>query len=184
MRRMFLIAVASCAVLAIAPATALAHGRHHHHARFHHKRFFGDQAQSASQNAPAATATVVSFTNGVLTIKANDGNTASGTVTDNTDLVCITPGQTGMWSRNRNWGGGGGWDQGGNDQGDDDNGPNQACSTSALVPGAMVQSAVLGISNAGATWFKVELIAQPSSSTSTTTGTSGSQCPQGAAAKR
>jgi len=172
MRRTFLIAVASCAVLAITPATALAHhGRRGHHARFHHKRFFGDQGQSGSQTAPTATATVVSFTNAVLTIKANDGNTASGTVTNDTELVCITPGQHGMWSHDRGWGGGGGGDQGGgsgwggDDNGGDDNGANQSCSTSALTPGAMVQSAVLGISNAGATWFKVELISQSSSST-------------------
>jgi len=166
MRKMFVIAVASCAMLAITPATALAHhhGRRGHHARFHHKRF----GRAGSQTPAAPAATVVSFTNGVLTIKANDGNTASGMVTNDTELICITPGQSGMWSHDRNRGGGG-WDEGGdNGQGDDDSGANQTCTTSALVAGAIVQKAVLTISSAGATWDKVELITQSSSSTSVT----------------
>ena len=67
MRKMLTVLIASGALLAVVPATALAkhndrRHHHHHHARIH--------------NTPAGT--VVSFTNGVLTIRANDGNTSSG----------------------------------------------------------------------------------------------------------
>ena len=81
-----MIVVASAAVIALVPATALAqhNDRRHHHdrghgARVHHRTFGHDQGQPGN-NQPAGT--VVSFTNGVLTIKAGDGNMASGTVTN------------------------------------------------------------------------------------------------------
>ena len=87
-----LIVVASGALLALVPATALAkHNdrRHrHHHARVHHRSFGGDPGQQGNGNQAQPAATVVSFTNGVLTIRANDGNTASGEVTNATELRC------------------------------------------------------------------------------------------------
>jgi len=165
MRKLLLIVVASGALLALSPATALAqhHGRRHHHVRVHHKTFGSD----TTATTPAQpTATVVSFVNGVLTIKANDGNTASGMVTADTEIECQAPDTSGMQSHDQGGGdnGGGNW-QGGQDQGQGDGQGNQTCTTADLIPGAMVQEAQLSISDAGAEWDKVELITQPSSST-------------------
>ena len=176
MRKLLLIVVASGALLALSPATALAqhHGRRHHHVRVHHKTFGSD----TTATTPAQpTATVVSFVNGVLTITANDGNTASGMVTADTEIECQAPDTSGMQSHDQgggdngggNWqgggdSGGGNW-QGGQDQGQGDGQGNQTCTTADLIPGAMVQEAQLSISDAGAVWDKVELITQSSSST-------------------
>jgi hypothetical protein len=175
MRKLLVVVVASGALLALAPATALAqhHGRrHHHHARVHHKTFGSDPASGTSTPAQP-TATVVSFTNGVLTIKANDGNTASGMVTADTEIECQGADMSELRSHDHGGGDNGGGDNGqGDDQGDDqgpgDDGANQMCTTANLVQGAMVQEARLSISSAGAVWDKVELIAQSSSPTSVT----------------
>jgi hypothetical protein len=179
MRKTLLIVAASAATFALAPATALAkhNERHHHrrghHVRVHHESFGGDQGQPGDTNQAQPAATVVSFTNGVLTIRANDGNTASGQVTNGTELDCVGAEPAEM----RNHDHGGGDNRGGdNGQGDDDRGDDQGqgddeaaqmCTTADLVPGAMVQDARLSISGAGAVWDKVELVTPSTSSTST-----------------
>ena len=169
MRKVLLIAVASCALIALVPATALAkHGdrRHHHHARHapvRHRTFGHDQG-NGGQGQPAGT--VVSFTNGVLTIMANGGNNASGRVTSATELRCerAEPAEFEHHDRGRGGDGGGGNDRG-DDQGDNDNGEaNEMCTRADLVPGAVVHAANLAISPEGATWDEVELIAQSSGS--------------------
>jgi hypothetical protein len=149
MRKMFLIAVAVCALLAIAPATALAkHRSHHHrthHARVHHKKFGSDPAPPSTPsgtttpvNTAPATLSVVKFdpTTGVLTISDASGQQIMGTVTADTRLICVEPQQppntspntsptntapTGAWRGHDHGGDNGGGDQGGggNDQGDD-----------------------------------------------------------------
>ena len=91
MRKASLVTAAGCASIALLPATALAkHGDRRHHHRAHrarvHHRTFGDDQRNGIEGQPAAT--VVSFTNGVLTIMANDGKTASGRVTNATELHC------------------------------------------------------------------------------------------------
>ncbi len=191
MRKTLVIVVASSALIALAPATALAKRHHHrshsHHARAHHRIFISDQGSSSNQGttgtAPTGTApspggTVVSFTNGVLTIKASDGSAASGMVTGATELKCEAPDSTSMQSHDHGQSGGGGDENGGNndnnagndnndngDNGDnDDNGANQTCTTADLAPGTPVQEAELTISSAGAVWSKVELVT-PSTTT-------------------
>ena len=145
MRKMLLIAVAGCALLAIAPATALAnhHSRHHraHHARVHHKKLGSDPTSSNTPsgttvpvNTAPATLSVVSFdpTTNLLTISDAKGQQIMGTVTPDTRLICVTPEQppntspsntspSGTWQGHDHGGGGGGGDQGGggDDQGDD-----------------------------------------------------------------
>ena len=191
-----MIVVASAAVIALVPATALAQHndrRHHHHRGHHaqvHHRTFGHDAGNQGNNLPAGT--VVSFTNGVLTIKASDGNIASGEVTNATELRCEQQEPAGMQSHDRGRGdngGGGDNDRGDNNQGDNDRGDNQGdndrgdsqgdndndnendndeanqmCTTANLAPGAIVQKAELRISGAGAVWDEVELVTQSSGS--------------------
>jgi len=172
MRKALLVTAVSCALIALVPATALAkHGdrRHHHrvhHARVHHRTFGHDQGNGI-QGQPAGT--VVSFTNGVLKIMANDGNTASGRVTNATELKCeaAEPAEFEHHDRGRGDDRGGDNDRGdhGDDDGDNDNDEaNEMCTTADLVPGAVVQKAELAISVAGATWDEVELMAQSSGS--------------------
>ena len=170
MRKMLTVLIASGALLAVVPATALAkhndrRHHHHHHARIH--------------NTPAGT--VVSFTNGVLTIRANDGNTSSGEVTNTTELSCEAQEPAEMQNHERgrgdNGGGGDGRGEGDNDRGDNDRGDdngnndndndndaNQMCTTGDLTPGAIVQHAKLRISSAGAVWDEVELVTQSAGS--------------------
>ncbi len=180
-----MIVVASAALIALVPATALAkhNDRRHHHQRGHHAqvhhRTFGHDAGNQGNNLPAGT--VVSFTNGVLTIKAADGNMASGRVTNATELRCEQQEPAGMQSHDRGRGdngGGGDNNRGDNDQGDNDRGDNQGdndndndeanemCTTADLMPGAVVQKAELQISSAGAVWDEVELVTQSSGSNS------------------
>lgn len=167
MRKIVLSVVACCAVIAIVPASALAHGRHHsrHHARVHHRTFGHDWGQSGvsgpSTNAGQNAGTVQSFTGGVLTIALNSGQTVSGDVTDFTEIECESADMSGsMRSHDRGDGGGDRGDRGddnGNDQGDDD-GENANCSSADLTPGTVVHEARLRLSGAGATWDKVELV--------------------------
>ena len=193
MRKLLVTVVASCALVAVVPATALAHGRHHarHHSRVHHKNFGTDFNQSGSSTSGSSTSgstssgdtagTVQSFTNGVLTILLNDGKTTvSGQVTNGTELECGAPDMSGSsgWQGHDHGGdnsGGdnnGGGSQGDDDQGqgDDDNANNvQNCDTSALTPGTVVREASLRISSGGSSWDKVELV---TSSTSTSSSSS------------
>jgi hypothetical protein len=184
MRRVGITISAAVMVLAFAPAGALAS---HHHKGHHGKRHqrverFGDVNASPTTPSSASNAgTVQSFTNGVLTLKLNDGSTPSGAVTNDTELECMASGQS-PTSHDHGGGDGGSGDQSGGDdqangedqgnaaeqndndaaedngQGDDQNeNAGQSCSTANLTPGTVVQGAELRISGAGNTWKKVEL---------------------------
>lgn len=184
MKKLLLTVVASCALVAVMPATALAHGRHHsrHHGRMHSRTFGSDVNQSGSSTsgsttAPATAGTVQSFTNGVLTILLTNGSTVSGTVTNDTFVACQAPatsgtsGQSGWQGHDQGrWGGG---DQG---QGDGDNAGQSCDPTTSLTQGAVVQEAELSLSGAGAVWRKVVLAtaAASSSSSSSSSDSSGS----------
>ena len=180
MRKMFLIAVVGCALLAVAPASALAHGRHHHsrhHARIHHKRFGTDPVSPTTPvNTAPATLSVVSFNTAtnVLTISDANGQQIMGTVTPDTRLICVPPQQppntspmntapTGTWQGHDHGGDqfGGGNDQGDDQgQGDDDQGEDEGqnqCTTADLLPGTPVQFADLSMSSNGTQWDTVVL---------------------------
>jgi hypothetical protein len=182
MRRILFTLVVSGALLAVAPATALAshhrahhranHARHHarHHARVRFERF-GSALPSQSGSSSGSTqgndgsgqnaGTVTSFDSatGNLTITLNDGSTVSGKVTPDTQLGCEGAESTQM---QRDDHGSGDGDNGDDNGGGDDNAEEQenagSCSTANLTPGTMVREAELRISSAGATWDKVELI--------------------------
>lgn len=142
-------AIAAAAVLAFAaPASAHHHhGRHHHR---HHHRFFHSQGGDAA-------GTIASFdqTTGKLTIDLTDGNSVSGTVTEDTWIDC------GSGCDHHGWFSSGdpqqlhSWDSG------DWNDPGSSCSTADLVPGATVQDAVLVLADGHATFVKVELAPSP-----------------------
>ncbi|MBV9605099.1 MAG: hypothetical protein JO027_08330 [Solirubrobacterales bacterium] len=185
MRKIVLSVVASCALIAVVPASALAHGghgRHHHahHARVHHRSFGGgDQGQGGTGQTQSQDAgTVQSFTGGVLTIALNNGQTVSGQVTGDTEIACESTDTSNSSLRSHDSGGdnNSGGDDGGGNQGDDDQGQgdddnaNSACSSSDLTAGTVVHRAELGVSGAGAVWDRVVLVTQSSQST----GSSGS----------
>ena len=186
MRKMFLIAVAGCALVAIAPATALAkHSSRHHraHHRIHHKKFGTDPAPpntpsgtTTPVNTAPATLSVVSFNtmSNVLTISDVNGQQIMGTVTGDTRLICVEPQQppntspsntapTGTWQGHDHGGDqfGGGNDQGDDQgQGDDDQGEDEGqnqCTTADLLPGTPVQFADLSMSSNGTQWDTVVL---------------------------
>jgi hypothetical protein len=188
MRKIMLSVVACCALIAIVPASALAHGNHHkrHHSRVHHRTFGHDWSQSGSTSTTTSTSsdqnagTVQSFTGGVLTIALNSGQMVSGDVTGDTEIECQAAAdmsssmsshddgdhggggnggdQSGGGNGGDQSGGGNGGDQG-DDQGQgDDNGENANCSSADLTPGTVVHEASLRLSGAGATWDKVELV--------------------------
>jgi len=183
MRKIVLTVVATCAVVAFIPASALAHGHgrrhhHHHHARIHHRQFghaWGQAGNTTSGNPSAAqdAGTVQSFTNGVLTIALANGQTVSGMVTPHTEIECRAPetSSTSSWQNHHHGGD--------NGTGDDDSGPGdddgpgdvdnegaQNCDMSALTNGAVVHEARLSVSSAGANWDKIELVATPTASPS------------------
>lgn len=92
MRRIRMIISAAVMLLALAPASALAHhDRRHHRGRTHHARLerFGDVAGTAGFSDNAGK--VQSFSKGVLTIMLGDGSTISGAVTNDTELECMAP---------------------------------------------------------------------------------------------
>lgn len=177
MRRILLSVVACCAVIAIVPASALAHRGHHkrHHARVHHRTFGHDWSQSSNSGTSTSTSsdqnagTVASFTGGVLTIALNNGQTVSGDVTSDTEIECQAP-DTSSGMQSHESGDGGGDNQGDNNQGDDDQGQGDddngsaSCSSADLTPGTVVHEARLSLSGAGATWDKVELVTASASS--------------------
>jgi hypothetical protein len=172
MRKIVLTVVACCALIAIVPASALAHGHHHkrhHHARIHHRTFGHDWSQSGNTSTSTSSdqnaGTVTSFTGGVLTITLNNGQTVSGDVTGDTEIECqAAEMSSSLRSHDRGDDNG---DQGddngdrgddnGNDQGDDD-AENANCSSADLTPGTVVHEARLAITGAGAVWDKVELV--------------------------
>ena len=189
MRRLFFTVVASMALLAMGPATALA--KHHHHKRTHHskrhssvrhKRFGTDTTSTTTTTSPTTPSsdtagTIKSFdsTTGILTITLNDGTTdVTGKVTNATDIECeAADTSTTEQSDLRSDGGGdtGGssdsGDSGDNGSGDHGDQSEQSCTSTNLTAGTVVNEAELRISSAGATWDKVEI---QSTSTSTTTG--------------
>jgi hypothetical protein len=157
-------------VIAILPASALAHGDHHrghhhrfHHAQIHHRQFGADQGGVNNQDQNAGT--VQSFTGGVLTIALNNGQTVSGQVTGDTEIKCeAAETSSSMVSHDRHGGDNNG-DRGdnNNDQGDDqgqgdDDNNDAMCSSSDLTTGTVVHEAELRVSSSGAVWDKVELV--------------------------
>ena len=187
MRKTLLVVVASGALIALMPATALAkhHGRRHqaHHVRSHHRRIGRDAATASAPTSPTPAATVTSFdpTTHVLVLTLAGGSTVSGTVTNDTRLVCVPPPSTtqptgGDEDDQGDQGGdndggdqGGTWDQsggdqgGGSDQGQGDDESNQMCTTADLTTNTPVQFADLSIGQGGANWDTVVLVTTPSS---------------------
>jgi hypothetical protein len=113
MRRILLGGLGVAALVAGAPASALAqhHGQHGSHHRSHHatkvrfEQFGPPVATPSSSGATGLTGptgstttatpsqdagTVATFANNVLTIKLNDGSTVSGLVSTDTQIVCTT----------------------------------------------------------------------------------------------
>ena len=200
LKRNLLLAVATSSILAlVAPSLALAQGRHHHHGARHasshnrhghraHLLTFGGSLTS-SGTAPttpsSGAATVVSFTEGVLTIELmSDKSLIKGKVTDRTELECQPAPGTGQDSDDdQQQGGGEDQDQSesgdeagpssqtpasgqngpmaqssdvGDDQGEDED-EQETCTMAALKPGAVVLRAELIIGDNGPVWEKIEL---------------------------
>jgi hypothetical protein len=98
MRRIVMTAIASMSLAA--PSAALAHnGEHHHHHRGRHHRHAhvlafhaqapaGATAPSTSTPSSESAGTVVSFSEGTLTLKLSDGSFVSGKVTERTEIEC------------------------------------------------------------------------------------------------
>jgi hypothetical protein len=184
MKRNLLVVAATSSIMALAaPPLALAQGRHHHHSARHasaHKRghrahvltFGGRLSGSPSSTAPTTgtpssgepAGTVVSFTEGVLTIElTSDKSLIKGKVTERTELECQpAPGagsdeqQGGGDDQDRSEGGMAHSSDVGDDQGEDED-AEETCTTAALKPGAVVLSAELLIGGSGAVWEKIEL---------------------------
>jgi hypothetical protein len=197
-----LAAAATSFILALAaPPLALAQGRHHHHGARHantHKRH-GQRAHlltfggslTASGTAPttgmpsSSAGTVVSFTEGVLTIElTSDKSLVKGKVTAGTELECQpAPGtgqdsddeqqQTGGEDQDQTEGGDEAGPSGqtqasgqngpvahssdvGDDQGEDED-EAETCTTADLKPGAVVLRAELLIGDNGPVWENIEL---------------------------
>jgi len=186
MRRLGFTTVASIVVLALAPTSALARRHHHqrnhshsHHARNRTRVFGAATGPTTGTGAPSDTAgTVQSFdsTTGVLVITLNDNSTVSGTVTSETELECSAAQASTSGSPGGSWGDDGdmgGAPGGGEDtQGSGGDEGQNSCTTAALTPGAVVQSAELVFSGSGATWEKVELVGPASTTTGSTSGPS------------
>ncbi|TMK98942.1 MAG: hypothetical protein E6G34_05400 [Actinobacteria bacterium] len=152
----------------------------HHHARgarllrFGVAAFTTSGAPIKSPGAPSGenAGTVKSFTGGVLTITLTDETVVSGKVTPATRLECesATAPQGGQDDDEQGDDNEGDDDNQGdeqdsatarlasNDSGDDDEQGGEACTTEALVPGAVVREAELSVSSAGAVWEEVELV--------------------------
>jgi hypothetical protein len=178
MRKLLVTVVASCALVAVMPATALAHGRHHrgHHARVHHRTFGHDFNQSSSTSPTTSSGdtagTVQSFSGGVLTIALNDGSTVSGTVSDATEIECGAPDTSSSWQGHDHSGDNNG--PGDDDQGQGDDEHAQSCDSSNLAAGTVVREAELNVSSAGSVWRKVELMTASTSSSASSASTSSS----------
>src|SRR5437660_918677 len=94
MRRIMFTFAATVLMAGAVPASALAHHHSKHHSRSHHRiRFerFGHDNAPTSMSSSDNAGTVQSFQNGVLTIALNDGSTAKGMVTSDTELECTAP---------------------------------------------------------------------------------------------
>ena len=198
LKRNLLAAAATSSILALAaPSLALAQGNHHHHhhgARHAstHKRHghgahlltFGGKLNTAPTTGPPSSgaATVVSFTEGVLTIElTSDKSLIKGKVTAQTKLECQPAPGTSQNSDDEGQQSGDDQDQsGGDDEGGpsgqtqdsgpvahssdvgDDQGEEQdqekTCTTADLQPKAVVLRAELRIGdNGSAEWESIEL---------------------------
>jgi hypothetical protein len=168
MRKTLLVVVASGALIAAMPATALAkHHSRHHHARIHHKSI-GDPGSPTTGGV--GTVTGYDPTSGALTITptATGATPITATVTSATDVDCfapptsgtMTPGddQNGGQTGGSDWSGGG-WGGHEGDQGGGQSDQNQTCTPAV---GATVLKADLSLSSTGATWDKVVLETAPS----------------------
>lgn len=199
MRRTALFVSTALTALACAlPSGALAHGRHHHRGHHHANRArqawhdgwgthsgtgsSGIQNVGPTQGNPGENAgTVVSFTEGVLTIKLGEGEkatTISGKVNEETQIHCFsapsttptTP--TANTSDNRGWGS---WrhegqqdssaegtgrqdDQGSGDDNGGDSNSHCQCSTTNLTPGTVVHRAELSLDGSGAVFREILLV--------------------------
>ena len=197
LKRNLLAAAATSSILALAaPSLALAQGNHHHHhhgarhasthkrhGRGAHLLTFGGKLNTAPTTGPPSSgaATVVSFTEGVLTIElTSDKSLIKGKVTDQTELECqLAPG-TSQNSDDEGQQSGDDQDQSGGDEGGpsgqtqdsgpvahssdvgDDQGEEQdqeeTCTTADLQPKAVVLRAELRIGdNGSAEWESIEL---------------------------
>jgi hypothetical protein len=197
LKRNLLLAAATSSILALAaPSLALAQGRHHHHGARHasaHKRrghrahllTFGGRVTTAPTTDPPSSgaATVVSFTEGVLTIElTSDKSLIKGKVTDQTELECQPAPGTGQDSDDAGQQNGDDQDQSdggdegspsgqtqgsgpvahssdvGDDQGEEED-EQESCTATALQPKAVVLRAELRIGDNGvAEWEKIELL--------------------------
>jgi hypothetical protein len=120
---------------------------------------------------------VASFEGGVLTITLNDGSKVSGKVTEQTEIRCQsatppTEGSDDDENGDESSGGNGedsshsgpglgstGDDMSSGDSGDGDGQQTQtACTSAALVPGAVVREAELSVGSGGAVWEHIDLI--------------------------
>lgn len=189
MRRILPIVVAASALTLALPGAASAHHRSHHrshHARRARVRTFGAFTRSAAPvtaptpsaptppsppttpTPPSPAGTVLSFTEGVLTITLPDKSTVSGKVTENTELECVTAGEekdddgpgddTGTSdARIADHGAGapGDEEREGSDHGDHEEAA--PCTTEALKPGASVLGAELILTSGGPVWERIEL---------------------------
>lgn len=175
MRKILFAVVASSAVLALAPTTALARSHHHRghhrahrtHARVRHEHFGSwDEGNTASNNSAQNAGMVASFSNGVLKLTLSDGSMVSGQVTGATEIKCDAGQAQEMEHQRHADGDHGGWSNGGDDNGDnnDDHGQDEQgapmCSTANLAPGAIVRDAELTITGSGASWKELELAGQ------------------------
>ena len=119
--------------------------------------------------------TIKSFEGGVLTIALAGGGELSGTVDDETEIECHTPGDLKAHSSSSGDDDGPGHDEGddhgddgpGHDQGDDEDGDDvnedgddddDQCSADALKAGTKVHEAELEVTSAGKHWEELELI--------------------------
>jgi hypothetical protein len=162
---------------------ACAHVRRAHHASL---RNFGAPLSSTGTTTAGATPTaptdetagkVVSFEGGVLTIKLNDESTVSGKVTEQTEIQCQSGTPPTEGSDDEDGGDEASGDDGGDSsshvssglssQGDDMSSGDgsgdgeqsqQACTSAALIPGAVVREAELSVGSAGSVWDHIDLI--------------------------
>jgi hypothetical protein len=178
MKRILLIALGATALALAVPGAALAHdgheGHHHHHGRHHHKLHVVHVGKGAS-GAPGPTENagkVASYENNVLTVTLGDGSTVTGKVSNFTRIRCLsaTPAPVGVEPMDEH---GRGDDRGGpgfdgskgswNDKGDEGGeGPPPSseppCDSSALVSGAVVRAAELGISPSGSVFQGIWIV--------------------------
>ncbi|HVS28615.1 MAG TPA: hypothetical protein VHE14_03630 [Solirubrobacteraceae bacterium] len=191
-RAIFLAVLFSLAAL---PCSALAKSRHGHaRAKSHHRKGHKKQVRLQRFGSPPGASnpqnagTVVSFANGVLTIRLTGADTVSGRVGNDTQVDCQTaqsappaqaddrvvgqqgdqgnqpapqgtpPTNPGSGQHGDNQG-----DNANNDDGDandaDDQGDDaQSCDSTALTPGTVVREAELSIGSQGSTFKTVELV--------------------------